>query len=252
MGLSNAFLSRAYLMAQSIDADAIPRACPATPILPPSSVFIAILNPSPWLPSRLLQGIRTLSKITLAVDVARIPSLSSFAPRLNPSALVGMINAEIPLCLRLLSVVANTTAASASYALVIQALVPLIIQSSPSFVAVVEAAPASDPFPGSLRQKHPILLILLLSSSSIEGKAYGVINSSCCAGVPNSWIGYRYKELWADIMTPTEAQPRLISSIPTAYDNASNPLPPLSSGVLIPIKPSSDRAATAFVGNSCF
>ena len=51
------------------------------------------------------------------------------------------------LCLSFLSVVANTTVADASQELVIQALVPFSTHSSPSCKAVVEAAPASLPFP---------------------------------------------------------------------------------------------------------
>lgn len=46
-----------------------------------------------------------------------------------------------------LSVLAKTTVAEASHALVIQALVPFRTHESPSARAVVEAAPASLPFP---------------------------------------------------------------------------------------------------------
>lgn len=53
----------------------------------------------------------------------------------------------IALCLSFLSVVANTTVADASQLLVIQALVPFSTHSSPSWWAVVEAAPASLPLP---------------------------------------------------------------------------------------------------------
>lgn len=55
--------------------------------------------------------------------------------------------AEHTLCFRDLSVVANTTVAEASQALVIQALVPFRTHSSPSRRATVDAAPASLPFP---------------------------------------------------------------------------------------------------------
>lgn len=48
---------------------------------------------------------------------------------------------------RALSVLAKTTAAEASQALVIQALVPFRTHESPSARAVVDAAPASLPFP---------------------------------------------------------------------------------------------------------
>ena len=99
IGFPNAFLSNAYFTAQSIEADAIPNACPATPILPPSKVCMAILNPCPSSPIRLDLGILTLSIMRFAVEDARMPSLSSFAPREKPGASVGTTNAEMPLCL---------------------------------------------------------------------------------------------------------------------------------------------------------
>lgn len=52
-----------------------------------------------------------------AVLEARMPSLSSFLPRLKPGASVGTRNALIPLFFRERSVVANTMAASALWAL---------------------------------------------------------------------------------------------------------------------------------------
>lgn len=58
------------------------------------------------------------------------------------------------LCFRDLSVVANTTVAEASQALVIQALVPFRTHSSPSRRATVEAAPASLPFPEQSSSKQ--------------------------------------------------------------------------------------------------
>mmetsp|Transcript_40407 Transcript_40407/g.79070 ORF Transcript_40407/g.79070 Transcript_40407/m.79070 type:complete len:217 (+) Transcript_40407:205-855(+) len=157
MGDPNAFRSSAYAAAQSMDACAMPNACPATPIRPPSSVTIAILNPSPSSPRSWSAETFTSSMMRFAVDDARMPILSSFAPRENPGASVDTTNAEMPLCFFDLSVVANTTAAAASCAFVIQALVPLrIYPPSPSGFAVVLAAPASLPFPGSLSPKHPI------------------------------------------------------------------------------------------------
>ena len=89
----------------------MPNACPATPIRPPSNVCIAILNPCPGSPIRFALGIRTFSIIRLAVDDARIPSLSSLAPNEKPSAFIGTTNADIPLCFSDLSVVAKTMAA---------------------------------------------------------------------------------------------------------------------------------------------
>lgn len=91
------------------------------------------------------------------VDEALIPSLSSFLPRSKPFIGLGTTKAEMPLCFKLLSVVAMTIAALLSYPLVIQHLVPFNSQRSPFNFAAVEAAPASDPFPGSERAKLPIL-----------------------------------------------------------------------------------------------
>jgi len=56
-------------------------------------------------------------------------------------------NALIPLCFLALSVVANTTDALASWALVIHDLVPFKTQFEPLLTAIVEAAPASLPLP---------------------------------------------------------------------------------------------------------
>lgn len=52
---------------------------------------------------------------------------------------------------------ANTTVAEASQELVIQALVPLRTHESPSSRAVVEAAPASLPFPARNTDSDPAL-----------------------------------------------------------------------------------------------
>ena len=101
----------------------MPTACPATPTLPASSVVIAILKPWPSCPSRFSLGTRHSSKVTVAVEVARIPrrrsdygrgmkqhlpSLSSFLPRLTPGARMSTMKAEMPLCLSERSVVAKT------------------------------------------------------------------------------------------------------------------------------------------------
>ena len=51
--------------------------------------------------------------MTLEVEDARIPSLSSFFPKDNPGASLGTMNALMPLCFLLLSVVAKTTKQSA-------------------------------------------------------------------------------------------------------------------------------------------
>lgn len=136
---------------------AIPNACDAIPILPASNVIIAILKPKPGSPKIFSLGISQSSKISEHVDDPLIPSLSSFLPNSKPLMGLGTMNAEIPLCLRLLSVVAKTTDALLSKPLVIQHFVPLRIHLSTASFAVVDAAPASDPFPGSDKAKQPTI-----------------------------------------------------------------------------------------------
>ena len=60
-----------------------------------------------------------------------------------------------------------------------QALVPFMMYLSPSSFAVVEAAPASLPFPGSDRQKQPIFSPVV----------NGVMNLSFCSSFPYSLMG---------------------------------------------------------------
>lgn len=101
-------------------------------------------------------GISQSSKIKEQVDDPLIPNLSSFFPSSKPLIGFGNTKADIPLCFKLLSVVAKTIAALLSYPFVIQHLVPFRIHLSPPSLAVVEAAPASEPLPGSDRAKQPI------------------------------------------------------------------------------------------------
>lgn len=106
---------------------------------------MAILNPMPGSPSKFSLLTVQSSKFKVQVDEPRIPSLSSFLPNdrpekclnfsnhryqrtyhvsLSPGHGFGTRKALIPLCFFDLSVVAKTTAASASYPLVIQHLAP--------------------------------------------------------------------------------------------------------------------------------
>ena len=140
-----------------------------------------------------------------------------------------------------LSVVAITIAACASCAFVIHAFVPLSTHSSPTSFAVVDAAAASEPLPGSESPKQP----------SFSPRANGVSHSRFCSSVPKLSTGSQYSELFTDMITPVEAQPREISSIAIAYASTSIPVPPYSSGIATPISPSSPICATCAAGNVC-
>lgn len=120
--------------------------------------MLLTLNPKPGSPKIFSFGILQSSNMSKQVEDPLIPNLSSFFPSSNPFAGFGTINADMPLCLRLLSVVAITIPASLSYPLVIQDFVPFKTYSLPSNLAVVEAAPASDPLPGSDKAKQPTFL----------------------------------------------------------------------------------------------
>lgn len=60
------------------------------------SLTMAILKPIPSCPSKLALGIRQSSNIRLAVEEARMPSLSSFFPRDSPAVGIGTRNALMP------------------------------------------------------------------------------------------------------------------------------------------------------------
>src|SRR5438477_4163 len=110
------------------------------PIRPPSSVVIAILNPPPTSPRSASSGSRTSSRNTCDDLLPRIPSLSSGGPQRTPLAFIGRMNAVMPLWPAALSFIVNSTQTSATGPLVIQFLVPLITQPSPSRTAVVRCA----------------------------------------------------------------------------------------------------------------
>ena len=92
---------------------------------------------------------------------------------------------------------------SATGPLVIQFLMPLMTQSSPSALAMVFCAAASEPASGSDSAKQP---------SSLPA-ASGARNSCFCSSVPNLRSGSHTSELLTLMMTPVEAQAREISSI---------------------------------------
>lgn len=63
---------------------------------PAAGLTMAILKPIPGSPSRLSLGMRQSSKMRLAVDEARIPSLSSFFPSVSPGVGMGTRKALMP------------------------------------------------------------------------------------------------------------------------------------------------------------
>ena len=159
MDLPNCFLSFTYATVVSSAPSAIPSACAAIPIRPPSSVCIAIAKPLPFWPSRFSLGILQSVKISSYVEEPRIPILFSFVPKENPGVPFSTINAEISFCIlprfSILPVTAITMYTSASLPFVIKHLLPFSTHSSPSRTAFVCCPCASVPAPGSVRPKAP-------------------------------------------------------------------------------------------------
>ena len=84
------------------------------------------------------------------------------------------------------SSLAQTTATSATVPLVIHILDPLIIQSSPSFTALVAIPPGSDPWFDSVKPKQPTA-----SPDASLGS-----HLSFCSSVPYWKIGYITRPPW--------------------------------------------------------
>ena len=130
------------------------------------------------------------------------PSLRYGVPALNPGMPFSRMKAEMPLLPCAGSVTAITTATCATPALVMKALVPLRTQLSPSRVARVFIAAASEPEPGSVSPHAPSVLPLRERGQILP----------FCSGEPKSAMWLVQSELWAHIVMPTEPSTRLSSS----------------------------------------
>ena len=106
---------------------------------------MAVLNPVPGSPMIRSPGIRQFSKWISRVGDPLIPNLRSLVPTTKPSSSVCTTNAEIPLAPFSGSVTAITVYQLDTPPLVIQHLVPLSTQPSPSATALVRMAAASLP-----------------------------------------------------------------------------------------------------------
>ncbi len=86
------------------------------------------------------------------------------------------------------SVLAQTTATSATEPLVIHIFCPCRIQSSPSRRALVRIEPGSEPASGSVRPKQPSA-----SPAAIRGS-----HSCFCSSEPQRWIANIASEPWTE------------------------------------------------------
>src|SRR2546425_6237964 len=100
------------------------------------------------------------------------------------------------------SVRAITTAVPPTLALVMNALLPLSIQTPSRSSARVRSAAASEPEPGSVSPHAP----------STSPRASGGRYFTFCAGEPNITMWLAQRELCAHMVIPTDASPRFSSS----------------------------------------
>ncbi len=198
------------------------------PGLVKSSVFIAILKPSPSSPSRYSTGTRTSWNASAEVSVARCPILSRCFSTVTPGNEVGTMNAVSPRWPWLLSVEAKTTSHSALPAFVMNIFEPLMTYSSPSWTAVVWMPETSEPAFGSLSPKEQRIGL------SISGGSH----SCFCSSLPAIITGAAPRVL-ATIETAIPAQPQESSSPTSMPSKPGRPSPPYSSGMCGFIRPTS-------------
>src|SRR5579872_5299689 len=106
----------------------------------------------------------------------------------------------MPLRPALGSVTAKIIATCAVEPEVMNCLVPLSTQRLPCRLALVLIAAASEPAPGSVKQKH----------DSISPAAIGFRKRCFCSSEPNLRIGTQPTELWTERMVEIEPSPAAI------------------------------------------
>src|SRR5277367_392391 len=117
---------------------------------------MATLKPLPSTSRTFSAGTCTSTKLTVVVDDARIPILSSWGPWLTPGHLASTKNAVILPASD--EVRANTVYRSAMPPLVIQIFSPFNVQPPFEFLtACVRIDAASEPAPDSVRQNAAII-----------------------------------------------------------------------------------------------
>src|SRR5260370_15641745 len=156
MGRPNCLRCWEYLSAASKALCAVPTESAAMEMRPPSSTRRLSTKPSPGLPSSWVSGTRQSENRTSPVALARMPSLFSFLPTVNPGTPVSSIKADMPCCEAARSVTAMATHTSAYCAFVVKVLPPLSVQPDPYLTAVDRGPAASDPASGSVSDHQPI------------------------------------------------------------------------------------------------
>src|SRR6184192_710674 len=123
---------------------------------------------------------------------------------------------------------ANTRASFETEPFEIHIFRPRSTHESPSRLAVVRSFVASLPTSGSVRPKHP-----MISPLQREG------SQRCfCSSVPNFRMVISTSEIWTDRVVRTDESARPTSSVTSACETKSSPMPPYFSGTGPPSRPS--------------
>src|SRR5690554_6503518 len=155
------------------------------PKRPPSKPDRARAKPLPRGPSMFSLGMRQLTKLTAQVSEARKPIFCSMRSTAKPGVSVGTKKADKPFLPSSGSVTAKTIAKPARLALLINCLLPLSTQCSPSSTALVRRLLDSEPACGSVKQKQ----------ASVCPEANCGTHSFLCCSVPQFKMGVQPSEL---------------------------------------------------------
>ena len=205
-----------------------------------SRVCSAVLKPVPGSPMIRSPGMRTFSKYSSAVGEPLMPSFFSVFETPKPSSSACTMNAEMPPAPFSGSVTAMTVYQVDLPPLVIHALPPLRIQSSPSWRARVRMAAASDPASRSDRAYEAI------APSAIPGR------TCCLRSSPPARIRPIVPSLFTAGISEDEPHTRATSSMTMHAATESAPCPPYSSGTWTALKPEALSASSASCGNRSF
>jgi hypothetical protein len=124
-------------------------------------------------------------------------------------------------------------------AFVMNVFEPFTTQEPSRSSAVVRVAPASDPAPGSVSP----------NAASLRPEASSGSQRLFCSSFPYRRTGIVPSDVCAATVIATDESTRVSSSIAIAYETVSPPAPPCSSGMGIPMRPSSASSETRSYGN---
>src|SRR5256712_2290941 len=228
IGLPNVLRVVGYVTDASMHACATPTAPAATEYRPESSALMATLKPSPISPRRFVSGTRTSSRMSSLESEERRPSFPCSAWLPYGCRSRSRTNAVMPLCSLDGSPCANTSARPDTEPFEIHVLRPRRTHESPSRLALVRIFVASLPTSGSVRPKHP-------RTSPLQRRG----SQRCfCSSVPNLRTVISTSEIWTESVVRTDESARPTSSVTSACETESMPMPPYFSGTGPPSRPS--------------